>query len=106
RGLDLEVMAAPRVHAHDLAAPGHADALLGRLVALHLRHGRVQSPIVGTAAGAAAPLLGFTGVAGAVSGSVAAVDSAASGASAAAGSIAGAAGAAAAAGLAAAATGA
>src|SRR4051812_49559428 len=32
-------MAAPGVDAPDLAAARHADALLGRLVTLHLRHG-------------------------------------------------------------------
>src|SRR4029077_7755306 len=37
--LDLEVMATPRVHPDVLAGARHADALLGRLVALHLRHG-------------------------------------------------------------------
>src|SRR5918995_6195876 len=31
-------MATPRLDADDLAAAGHADALLGRLVALDLRH--------------------------------------------------------------------
>src|SRR4029453_8794989 len=38
RGLDLEVVAAPRLHAKELAAAGHADALLGALVGLDLRH--------------------------------------------------------------------
>src|SRR4051794_36137399 len=38
RRLDLEVVAPPRVHSDDLAAATGADALLGRLVALHLRH--------------------------------------------------------------------
>ena len=36
--LDLEVVAAPGDDPDDLAAAGHADALLGRLVALDLRH--------------------------------------------------------------------
>src|SRR3972149_1054750 len=36
----------PGLDPDDLAAPGHAEALLGRLVALHLRHGR-QSPAGG-----------------------------------------------------------
>ena len=38
RRLDLEVVATPRLDPDDLAAAGDADALLGRLVALHLRH--------------------------------------------------------------------
>src|SRR3972149_5408433 len=41
----------PGLDPDDLAAPGHAEALLGRLVALHLRHGR-QSPAGGGAGGA------------------------------------------------------
>ena len=38
RGLDLEVVAAPRLDADELPAAGDADALLGPLVGLHLRH--------------------------------------------------------------------
>ena len=41
RRLDLEVVAAPCLDPDELAGAGHADALLGRLVALHLRHGRL-----------------------------------------------------------------
>src|SRR3954451_24547350 len=39
--LDLEVVATPGLDADDLAAAGHADPLLGGLVALHLRHARL-----------------------------------------------------------------
>src|SRR3954465_5730154 len=38
RGLDLEVVAAPRLDADELPGPGDPDALLGPLVGLHLRH--------------------------------------------------------------------
>src|SRR5688572_3772267 len=41
RRLDLEVVAAPRLDPDVLAGAGHADPLLGRLVALHLRHDRL-----------------------------------------------------------------
>src|SRR3970282_752843 len=62
----------PGLDPDDLAAPGHAEALLGRLVALHLRHGR-QSPAGGGAGGASSgaapsPEAGATGSGGTGSG--------------------------------------
>ena len=44
RGLDLEMVAAPRLDADELPAAGDADALLGPLVGLHLRHDWPHSP--------------------------------------------------------------
>src|SRR6185295_10642012 len=42
--LDLEVVTAPGPDPVDLPTAGHAEALLGRLVALHLGHQRPYSP--------------------------------------------------------------
>src|SRR5688500_9351168 len=39
RRFDLEMVAAPCLDPDELSGAGHADALLGRLVGLHLRHG-------------------------------------------------------------------
>src|SRR5436190_11344545 len=55
--LDLEVVATPGVDAERLAAAGHADPLLGGLVALHLRHDRLYSPAA-TAGGSSATAFG------------------------------------------------
>src|SRR5687767_14392342 len=41
RRFDLEVVAAPCLDPDELSRAGHADALLGRLVGLHLRHGEL-----------------------------------------------------------------
>src|SRR5262245_58975924 len=72
RRLDLEVVAAPGVDANHGPGARGADPLLGRLVALHLRHVVVQSPVAGAAGVAvAAPFVG-AGAAGGLAAAAAA----------------------------------
>src|SRR3954452_22286810 len=66
--LDLEVVAAPGVDADDLAAAGHADPLLGRLMALHLGHGAYSPDVTGSGAGVLSVLF-FAAATGAGAGS-------------------------------------